>query len=76
MTSTMHTGTKPALDIRELVLTTLGKRPHRPTDLFEVLKTKASEEQLKTVLAALLESHVIELSPDRHLKMSERRTRL
>jgi hypothetical protein len=71
-----QTAAKPALDTKALVLAEIRERPIRPTDLLRRLqeRSKVTEDQIKTALAALIESYVVELSPDRYLRISSKKS--
>ncbi len=70
----MQTGAaKPAVDVRALILDALRQRPYRPAELLEQLQTREiSEARLKDELAALIEDQMVELSPDRYIKLRDR----
>ena len=59
-----------APSVRNLILKMLMERAYRPTELFQQLH-KIDESALKDVLAALIDAHLIELSPDRHIKLRQ-----
>jgi hypothetical protein len=71
-----QTAAKPALDTKALILAEILQRPIRPTDLLSRLqeKSKVTEDQIKASLAALIESYTVELSPDRYLRISSKRS--
>lgn len=65
-----QTGARPALDVRALILETLQERSYRPAELLEKLHTQdLSVTRLKDELALLVDQHVVELSPDRFIKV-------
>lgn len=66
----MHSGAKRALDVRALILEALHERPYRPAELLEKLHTQdLCVTRLKDELALLVDQHVVELSPDRFIKV-------
>ena len=61
---------KRALDLRRTILDKLNEREYQPLELFRQLQSfEISELALKDALADLLEDALIELSPDRHIKL-------
>ena len=70
MRNLMHTGAKPAVDVRELILTALRDHPFRPAELLEYLQSReVSEARLKNELAALIDEHIVQFSPDRYIRL-------
>ncbi len=59
-----------APNARERILDKLAERAYRPTELFQQLH-EISESVLKDALAALIDARLIELSPDRHIKLRQ-----
>jgi hypothetical protein len=64
----MDAAAKPTFDVKALILETIAQRDYRPVELFEELRPKASDSQLKNALAALVEAHIVELTPDRYVR--------
>ncbi len=68
--------TKQAIGIRSLILNTLQKhqnRPVRPTELLEELQSRdVTVAKLKDELAALIDSHEVEFSSDRRIRLREK----
>ena len=61
---------KRASDLRRIILDKLNEREYQPLELFQQLQSfEISESALKDALADLLEDALIELSPDRHIKL-------
>ena len=72
----MQTAAKQAIDVKALILGEIRERPIRPTELLRQLQQESGviEDQLKSALAALIESYEVELSPDRYLRISLKKT--
>jgi hypothetical protein len=63
---------KRSAEIRALILNALKERPYRPIELLQRYQTaEITESALKDVLAELIDAAVIELSPDRHIRLRE-----
>jgi DNA-binding HxlR family transcriptional regulator len=63
---------KRAAEVRNLILRTLKERAHRPIDLLQQLQSPdVTESALKDELAELINERIIELSPDRHIRLRE-----
>ena len=61
---------KQGLDLRRMILNKLNEREYQPLQLFQQLQNfEISESALKDALADLLEDALIELSPDRHIRL-------
>lgn len=61
---------KQAPDLRRMILNKLNEREYQPLELFQQLQNfEISESALKDALADLLEDALIELSPDRHIRL-------
>ena len=61
---------KQRLDLRRMILNKLNEREYQPLQLFQQLQNfEISESALKDALADLLEDALIELSPDRHIRL-------
>ncbi len=73
MTRVMQTGAvRSRVSVRVLILEALRKRPYHPAELLEELQSsQISEDRLKDELAALIEAHLVELSPDRHIRLRQ-----
>jgi DNA-binding HxlR family transcriptional regulator len=64
--------TKRATGLRNIILRTIENRPYRPIELFRYLQTaEMTESALKDELAELINAGIIELSPDRHIRLRE-----
>ena len=59
------------VDLSRKIREMLDQREYRPTELFQQLN-QISESVLKDALASLVDAHVIELSPDRHIRLRQR----
>jgi len=67
-------GARTGVDVRSVILDTLSKGPIRPAELLEQVQSlQISEARLKDVLATLIEECHVELSPDRFIKLRQRR---
>jgi hypothetical protein len=63
---------KRAAEIRNLILRTLKDRAYRPIELLQQLQSaEVTESALKDELAELINERIIELSPDRHIRLRE-----
>lgn len=61
---------KRAAELRSLILGALRDRAYRPIDLLHHLQTtEVTESALKDELAELINAGIIELSPDRHIRL-------
>jgi hypothetical protein len=70
MANMMHTAARPTLEARRLILDALQQRPHRPAELLEKLHSSdVTVARLKNELAMLVDEKVIELSPDRYIRL-------
>jgi hypothetical protein len=64
---------KRATNLRSLIIRKLNEREYRPVDLLhQLLSQDVSESAAKDELAALIDAQVIELSPDRHIRLRSR----
>jgi hypothetical protein len=62
---------RPA-ELRKLILLALNSRVYRPIELLQELQSvDVTESALKDELAELIDTGVIELSPDRHIRLRE-----
>jgi hypothetical protein len=73
MNRIVQTGTaKSGADVRAIILQTLSQRSYHPAELLEILQSpQVSEDRLKDELAALIEAHLVELSPDRNIRLRQ-----
>ena len=63
---------KRAAELRNLILRALQDRVYRPIELLRELQSaEVTESALKDELAELMNAGVIELSPDRHIRLRE-----
>ena len=63
---------KRAAELRNIILRALKDRAYRPIELLQHLQTaEVTESALKDELAELINAGIIELSPDRHIKLRE-----
>lgn len=63
---------KRAAELRNIILRALKGRAYRPVELLQHLQTaEVTESALKDELAELINAGIIELSPDRHIKLRE-----
>ena len=62
---------KEATELRETILRALKDRPYRPIELLQELRAETTESALKDGLAELINAGIIELSPDRHIRLRE-----
>lgn len=63
---------KRAAELRNLILRALQDRIYRPIELLRELQSaEVTESALKDELAELMNAGVIELSPDRHIRLRE-----
>jgi DNA-binding HxlR family transcriptional regulator len=63
---------KRAAEVRNLILRTLKDRAYRPIELLQRLQSpEVTESALKDELAELINERIIELSPDRHIRLRE-----
>lgn len=63
---------KRAAEVRKLILQALRARAYRPTELLQQFQSvEVTESALKDELAELINTGVIELSPDRHIRLRE-----
>jgi hypothetical protein len=63
---------KRAAELRNMILLALKNRAYRPIELLHQLQTpEVTESALKDELAELINAGVIELSPDRHIRLRE-----
>jgi hypothetical protein len=63
---------KRAAELRNLILHALHDRAYRPIELLRELQSaEVTESALKDELAELMNAGVIELSPDRHIRLRE-----
>lgn len=63
---------KRAAELRNLILRALQDRVYRPIELLQELQSaEVTEAALKDELAELMDAGVIELSPDRHIRLRE-----
>ena len=61
---------KRASELRKVILLKLKNRTYRPIELLHQLQTQeVTESALKDELAELINAGVIELSPDRHIRL-------
>ncbi len=60
-------------DPRDVVLTALRKRPHRPAELMVLVQheTQLDELSIKDAVSDLLDRRIIEFSPERKLRLRE-----
>ena len=58
-----------ALNVRALILDTLSQGSYHPAELLEKFESQISEDRLKDELIALFESNIVELSPNRHIRL-------
>lgn len=68
------TGAQAAMNVRDLILTTVQEHAFRPSDLLQLLLRKypdIGERKLQDELSALLSERVLELSADRYIMMRE-----
>jgi hypothetical protein len=74
MNRIMQAGTaRSAVNLRAMILDTLRQGPFHPAELFEKLQSpQITEDRLKDELAALIEAHLVELSPDRNIRLYQR----
>lgn len=64
----MESGAEPAIDVRALILEALDKCAYRPVELFKALERPGvTEARLKDALDALIDEHLLVLTPDRFL---------
>lgn len=67
---TMDSAARPAIDVRELILGLLHERPYRPAELFENANARdVTETRLKDALAMLINENIVELSPERYIRL-------
>jgi len=65
-------GSKHAIERRNVILTAITDHSYRPIELLRELQSRdITEFALKHELAELINTGVIELSPDRHIKLRE-----
>jgi hypothetical protein len=63
---------KRAAELRNLILRALNERAYRPIELLQQLQSsEVTESALKDELAELINAKIIELSPDRHIRLRE-----
>jgi hypothetical protein len=63
---------KRAAELRNLILRALNERAYRPIELLQELQSaEVTESALKDELAELINARIIELSPDRHIRLRE-----
>jgi hypothetical protein len=63
---------KRAAELRNLILRALNERAYRPIELLQQLQSaEVTESALKDELAELINARIIELSPDRHIRLRE-----
>jgi DNA-binding HxlR family transcriptional regulator len=63
---------KQAAQLRNLILRALKDRAYRPIELLHGLQSaEVTESALKDALAELINAGLIELSPDRHIRLRE-----
>jgi len=63
---------KRAAELRNLILRALHDRVYRPIELLRELQSaEVTESALKDELAELMNAGVIELSPDRHIRLRQ-----
>jgi hypothetical protein len=63
---------KRAAEVRNLILRALNDRAYRPIELLQQLQSPdVTESALKDELAELINERIIELSPDRHIRLRE-----
>ena len=64
--------TKRAAGLRNIILEALKGRAYRPVQLLQQLQSPdVTEYALKDELAELINAGIIELSPDRHIRLRE-----
>jgi hypothetical protein len=59
-------------EIRTRILDAVRERPYRPIELLQQLQSAGlTEAALKEALADLIDAELIELSPDRHIRLRQ-----
>lgn len=63
-------GSKQATDLRNVILRAITDHQYRPIELLRELQSSDfTESALKDELAQLIDAGIIELSPDRHIRL-------
>ena len=63
---------KRSAELRNMILRALNERAYRPIELLQHLQTaEVTESALKDELAELINAGIIELSPDRHIRLRQ-----
>jgi hypothetical protein len=69
--------TKQESNLRTLIIQKLTQGEYQPIELLQQLQSPTiSESALKEQLAALIDARLIELSPDRHIKLRKQGPRV